>query len=128
MLSLFTWLFLLRVGSVPATHASAELSVRAEARKVAHDALLTPAALTDAAAPWSASPGSPMWAWSASAHVPGAPVFPIYRPEEFVAFVVSKLHVSDTRIGQAAIWLANSPVRVDASPNHVYVSVRVRGP
>ncbi len=125
MFSILGLLFALRVGTAAARPEPAAISVRAEARAVAAE--LSASALLDDTAAWSAGPQAPAWPLAQGGPSVG-PVFPVYRPEEWVSAIAHKLNIADTGVAHAAIWVSAWPVCVDVSPRRVYVSVRFRGP
>ncbi len=131
MFSFFGLLFALRLGTFTPSAAPSVISVRAEARAVANAAVLGPAAQVDPTNVWNAGPQSPEWPvfnGPSTGAAAAVPVFRAYRPEEWVSMVADKLHLGEYRVTQAAMWLMASPVHVDLSPRHVYVTVRIKSP
>jgi len=125
MFSFFSLLFALRVGTVAIHPGAPTISVRAEARAVAAE--LSSSALLEETPALSARPRAPAWPL-AQGGPPVGPVFPAYRPEEWVSMIARQLNIADTGVAHAAMWVSAWPVRVDVSPRHVYVTVRLRGP
>lgn len=127
MLSLLSIMLALRVGPGPV--AGPTFSVRAEARSVAFESELGPSALLESSRDLAASPHAPEWPVSGSTHGL-APIFRANRPEDWVAIATSQLNLSDKGLPQAAVraavWVLTAPVRLDVTPSHVYVTVRIR--
>ena len=129
MFPLLGVLLALHADPAPAREAALPtFSVRAEARAAA-ESELRPAALLEVGRDLGAAPDSPQW--PASPTSPGAaPIFRTQRPEEWVAIAASQLRIGDRGIARAAVhaaaWVLAMPVRLDVSPNRVYVTVRVR--
>jgi len=130
MLSILLLLFAFRDGPGPRLGPSnpAMISARAEAHAVATESELGPAALLEAGRDLARAPQSPEWPVLPS--TPGvAPIFRAHRPEEWISIVSGQLHLEENRITKAAVqaaaWVVAMPVRVDVSPQRVYVTVRV---
>jgi hypothetical protein len=130
MLSILSLLFALRhgPGPLPGLPESVAISARAEAHAVAAQSELGPAALLEASRDLTAVPHWPEWPVMPS--TPGvAPIFRAHRPEEWISIVSGQLHLENNKITKAAVqaasWVVAMPVRVDVSPQRVYVTVRV---
>ena len=128
MFTLLALLFTLRTGTFPAFSAPATaISLRAESREAAVHETRYGAPLEPS--PWSSAPHAPEFPYTSAAGGPATgPVFAPYRPEEWVARVASHLNVAGRGITHAAMWLLSTPVRVDVSSQHVYVTLTVRAP
>jgi hypothetical protein len=131
MLSLFSLLFALRhgPGPLPAAGEPITISARAEAHAVVAESELGPAALLEAGRDLAATPHWPEWPVLPPTTPGVAPIFRAHRPEEWISIVSGQLHLQDNRITKAAVhaasWVVAMPVRVDVSPQRVYVTVRV---
>ncbi len=123
MWALFGFLFATHFGGGPVRTDPAQLSMREEARIVAAERH-APTIRGEPAMTLDAAPSAPLWP---SAHGPGAgPYFRPYQPEEYVAQMMSRLQVDKTPLGQATMWIAGSPVQVDARADRFYVRLKLR--
>ncbi|HTP25903.1 MAG TPA: hypothetical protein VMK12_09620 [Anaeromyxobacteraceae bacterium] len=112
----------LRLGTIPAESDAPTVSVRAEARAIAAESFLGPAALSGAPLVLNAHALASAPAQRGSA-LP-APLVQANRPEDWVWFVARELKLEDKAITRAALWVLACPVRVDLNSHQLGVSVR----
>ena|SRR5690349_10873949 len=127
MFSLFRLLFSLHFGAFPASGEDAAVSFRAEARAAAQDSGSRAVPLV-AAPSWVAAPQVPGFPiLEANGSVLG-PVAPVYRPEDWVRAVATRLDVERHPLAKAAMFVAAIPLELDVRPpNRVYARLTLRG-
>ncbi len=127
MFSLFSFLFALRLGTVPVYTTPALIPVRSEARELAAESVVQPT-LPSQVAPGvtTRAPNVSQWVMNQASGPAVGPAFHTYRPDDWVLRFARQLNIEDLGITRLAVWLATVPVEMDLRPNRVFVRVTVK--
>ncbi len=115
-------LLAVHLGTPTVQPTAAALSVREELSPVSTLGEIRRALFLDRRE-WNLS-HAPEWPVPAAGVPRVGPIFPVYRPEEWISLFASQLLVDHPRITRAARAISRLPLRVDLSPSHFYVAYR----